>query len=790
MTTTKEDLEQRLKKEIAFSEFTKSIIDNICSTDRKHSPEIKEYSTQLLNNTYIELNTQNAESRIDILQSMIYRYPDEYTVYLNLGILYYNTGKPSEAKPYFRFVLLLNPDNIIALCHLVMIYLSFNIEYSIKIFTKVLILTENNDDKNIRDMINNIRTALNNAEKTSNVSILDKYIIDSILDNSMQNNIPLVVKDALEKRVNDISTLLNECKDTDSERKYILEVLFYEPKNISALIAMAMLCDKLNKPMIKMSYLMMILKVDPKNKEALIQLGLSYRFTNKEWSLQIIKYVNSLYPQDPSICNNLAVLYNDNNYYSESKQLLIDLLNKNLPEDHIHISILCNLSTICGCLSQNELSIEYSNKALKLVDKIYKTKGHKMGINALHTKLMAYNNRLYDTDLVYKEHLKINDYFKDYERMHEVKYKKGSLKVEGRIKIGYISSDIKNHVVSKFMIDLTRSHDRTKFEIWIFLLCKQIDSIAEEYRKEIDHMILLQGSDSEAADIIKNAGINILIELNGHTCDNRIGILAYKPAPIQISYLGYPNTSGLDEIDYRLTDSIADHPDSLQKYSEKIIRMPGCFLLYNSLIFNPIMGFGIIEPKPEKTENASIILGAINRPAKNHKALLNVWGQILKRSVGTKILFKMKSIGDVEEEKKKYAKYLSLTDLNRIIVLEYQSTNDGYLELFNKIDIMLDTMPYSGTTTTCDALYMSTPVVTMYNKDYHAHNVTSSILINCGHPELVTNSEEEYIQKIVELSKDTERIDNYKKTLRQDFLNSQNPIEFTRKFEQCLVDII
>jgi len=788
MTMTEEDLQQRLKREIAYSEFTKSTIDNVCSANRKHSPEIKEYSMQLLNNTYIELTSISIEDRIDLLHSMIFRYPSEYTVYLNLGVLYYNTGKPIEARTFFRFVLLLNKDNIIALCHLAMIYLSFNTEYSTKIFTKVLTLTENNEDKNIRDMINNVRKAINQTEKVYNESILDKYIINAILDSSYEN-VPLDVKNALEKRVNDICQLLNT-SDHDSKRKYILEVLFYEPGNISALIAMAALYDKLNKPLIKMSYLMMILRVDPKHKEALIQLGLSYRFTNKEWSLQIIKYVHSLYPQDPSICNNLAVLYNDNNYYSESKQLLINLLESGLEENAIHVSILCNLSTTCGCLSQNALSIEYSDKALRLVDKIHKNGGNKMlGINALHTKLMAYNNRLYDNDLVYKEHLKINDYFKDYKRLHAVKYVKGSYTGTGRIKIGYISSDIKNHVVSKFMIDLARSHDRDKFEIWIFLLCKQIDSIAEEYKKKVDHMVLLQGSDSEMANVINTAGIHILIELNGHTCDNRIGVMAYKPAPIQVSYLGYPNTTGLDEIDYRITDCVADHPDSLQKYSEKLVRMSGCFLLYNSLIFNPIMGFGVIEPKSKDSADKSIILGAINRPAKNHRMLLDIWGKILKSSAGTKILFKMKSLCNVEEEKKKFAKYLSI-DEDRIIVLEYQGTNDGYLELFDKIDIMMDTMPYSGTTTTCDALYMSTPVVTMYNKDYHAHNVTSSILINCGHSELVSYSEEEYIQKIVDLSGDPERIGNYKKTLRQDFLNSQNPIEFTRKFEQCLVDMM
>ncbi len=135
------------------------------------------------------------------------------------------------------------------------------------------------------------------------------------------------------------------------------------------------------------------------------------------------------------------------------------------------------------------------------------------------------------------------------------------------------------------------------------------------------------------------------------------------------------------------------------------------------------------------------------------------------------------------------AKLLDI-DENRIIIHEYQKINDSYYGIFNQIDILLDTMPYSGTTTTCDSLYMSTPIITRYNKDYHVQNVTASILNSIGHEELVSYSDSEYIEKTIALINDISRINNYKTSLRTEFLNKQNPIDFTRKFENLLVSSI
>ena len=363
-----------------------------------------------------------------------------------------------------------------------------------------------------------------------------------------------------------------------------------------------------------------------------------------------------------------------------------------------------------------------------------------------------------------------------------------------RINIGYVSSDFIQHAVSNFILPILEHHDETCFTVTLFFTKYFTEFMSDNKYHRIHqkcNTINLQNTPvSDAVNLIRNLHIDVLIDLNGYTEKNRIDIFAKQPAPIQMSYIGYPNTVGSSEIiQYRITDHIADPPTSNQWFAEKRLYMSTCFLLFKSVLQS--------EPLLYNTNNTEwIILGSMNRESKNSEELLSIWKQILLQSTHTKIVIKLNTTIDNQIHIERYYDKLGVGDepgkisKNRIIFSTYGSTSD-YFTLFSNIDIMLDTFPYSGTTTTCNALYNSVPVVTLSHKHLHAHNVTASLLQNCGFPELIATSHEQYINIVLSLSKDKPRLRRYrgeggKGEIHQKFQQLMNPNIFMPQYETLI----
>ena len=248
-----------------------------------------------------------------------------------------------------------------------------------------------------------------------------------------------------------------------------------------------------------------------------------------------------------------------------------------------------------------------------------------------------------------------------------------------------------------------------------------------------------------------------------------------------MTYLGYPNTTGLRSIKYRITDSIVDPLTTTQPYSEQLVRLNGSFLLYKP--------FHQKNPVKWKTAVHSdyIILGAINKENKNSKHALETWATILNQCPTAKLLIKLETFDNTEERREFYTRILR-TSSDRIIIVN-KLTNEEYPELFSKIDIVLDTFPYSGTTTTCNSLFNSIPVVTLYHENCHAHNVSSSILIHSGLSEFVAYSQKEYIDIVVDLVNTPDKLDYYKSIVRNHFLKLMEPTAFMKEYENVLTNL-
>jgi predicted O-linked N-acetylglucosamine transferase (SPINDLY family) len=270
-----------------------------------------------------------------------------------------------------------------------------------------------------------------------------------------------------------------------------------------------------------------------------------------------------------------------------------------------------------------------------------------------------------------------------------------------------------------------------------------------------------------------------LIDLDGNTANNSLAAFALRPAPIQMTYLGYPNTTGLKTIQYRITDSVADNISTKQMYSEELVRLPTCFLCYDSVYQKRTY-------PPNPTNPKQIILSALNKEPKNTLYILDIWRRVLAASPTTILLIRLDSFDNVEGRMEYYSIHHDVTK-DRLI-LRTKMHDEEYNQIFTQVDILLDTAPYSGTTTTCNALLNSLPVVTLYNPDYHASNVSASILKHAGIDGLVAYSADEYVDIITTMIRDISILDRHKRSIREKFLNLMKPSRFMPPYEKMLLE--
>jgi predicted O-linked N-acetylglucosamine transferase (SPINDLY family) len=450
---------------------------------------------------------------------------------------------------------------------------------------------------------------------------------------------------------------------------------------------------------------------------------------------------------------------------------LIDLLETNNSSSvEKMLFAYANLAYIYMTNGKFEKFFYYHTKLMEMYDPNNKKANYIYITRIAFQNYVSVCNYIYDDSDRYKICRAINDTFVEERPFHF-----GNRRRPNKIRIGYVSSDgLDGHAVTNFISPIIANHDRDKFEIYLLTekACQYNNcTIFEIYNKPL----------TDCTSYIYNNNIDILIDIDGYTSSNHLEIFSKHPAPIQVTYLGYPNTLGLDFIEYRITDNYADDSKSLQIFSEKLLRMPRCFLLFKSIIQeNPVKYRGV--------DPTCIVLGSLNRENKSTDHVLSVWKRVLEALPNTKLLIKLDGIDSLEERKERYITHLGVTE-ERLIIIE-KCDNDEYCELFSKIDILLDTFPYSGTTTSCNALFNSIPVVTMYHKNYHAHNVTSSMLMNCGLQELITYTPDEYVNKVIELCNTPEKINDYKKTIGKLFNELMNPVEFMKDYEQIFINLV
>lgn len=311
---------------------------------------------------------------------------------------------------------------------------------------------------------------------------------------------------------------------------------------------------------------------------------------------------------------------------------------------------------------------------------------------------------------------------------------------ERRLKVGYLSPDFRRHSVAYFLEPLFEHHDPAKVEVFAYANMAGGDDVTARLKRHVDHWrdVLALG-DAELAGQVRADGIDILVDLAGHTRGNRLGTFALRAAPVQVSYLGYPATTGLAEMDWRITDAWADPPEMTEAFhSERLLRLDHGFLCYR-----PPDDAPDIQPPPSASAG-HVTFGSFNNLAKLTDNAIRLWSDILHAVPGSRLKLKAKALGDDTVQAAIGARFAAHGIAAERLDLLAWITGPSPLSAYHGIDIALDTYPYHGTTTTLEALWMGVPVVTMAG-GWHASRVGVSILARAKLDEMIAANATDYV---------------------------------------------
>jgi len=356
------------------------------------------------------------------------------------------------------------------------------------------------------------------------------------------------------------------------------------------------------------------------------------------------------------------------------------------------------------------------------------------------------------------------------------------------LRVGYVSPDLRRHSVAYFIESVLRSYDPSRFEIVCYSDAVRPDDVTTRLKSYVKLWRNIVGvDDAMVADAIRQDRIDILVDLAGHTACNRQLVFARRPAPVQVTYLGYCNTTGQDAIDHALTDAhldppaTDDSPDGQQWHSEHLVRLPGCFVCYHP----PQDAPDVVVPPC--VANGFVTFGSFNNFTKITPAMLHVWAQVLHATPVARLLIKAPGLGDpvLRHTTTRALQELGIST-DRVELLDREPSYAKHMATYGRVDIALDTYPYHGTTTTCEAMWMGVPTITLAGPT-RVSRVGVSLLSNAGLSDLIASTPEAYVEIARALASDIERLTSLRTSMRER-LRTTGLIDaprFTRELEKA-----
>jgi protein O-GlcNAc transferase len=505
-----------------------------------------------------------------------------------------------------------------------------------------------------------------------------------------------------------------------------------------------------------------------------------------------------LNPEDAGVRNNLGLALSSLGRGEEAQQSFLEAirLHPGYPEAHNNLAILYERfgrtsEAIDCCLAALRLRPAYPEAHLNLANALKSQGRHDEALahyrEALRLKpdyLEARSSLLFSLcypaglspELVFAEHSAFGAAYRFAAAPHDNDPQPGR-----PLRIGYLSADFRSHAVARFIEPVLRHHDRSRFQVVCYSNVTAPDETSTRLGALAGRLVNIAGMpDQEAAELIRGDRIDILVDLSGHTADNRLALCARKPAPVQVTWLGYPHSTGLQSMDYRITDAVSDPPGASERFhSEQLLRLPGSFSCFAPPEEAPPVG------ELPALSAGLLTFGSFNNPAKITPETVALWAGVLRRVPASRMLIR----GYSRANRGSRARLLGLFAANGIGAgrLDLRGNTASYrehLELYCELDIALDCIPYNGTTTTCEALWMGVPVLTLAG-DSHRSRVGATLLQSVGLPDLIASSPGEFLDRAAALAGDLGELARLRGALRGKMADSPltDGASFTRNLE-------
>ncbi len=354
------------------------------------------------------------------------------------------------------------------------------------------------------------------------------------------------------------------------------------------------------------------------------------------------------------------------------------------------------------------------------------------------------------------------------------------------LRIGVVSPDFRSHSVAYFLESLFTSVNLTKLILYAYSNTPNPDDTTARLRSYCHHWREISNmSDEHAAELIEKDAVDILVDVAGHTSGNRLPLFARHPATVQVTWLGYPFTTGLSRVEYRITDALADPPGADTACTESLLRLSPSFLCYSPPSSSPAPAY------LRSGRGTGLVMGSFNSVPKLNDNVIDLWSQALSSIPDSKLLLKHKSFNDSSVEQRIRARFeANGLAAQRLEIRGYAEGVSDHLATYREVDVALDPFPYNGTTTTCEALWMGVPVVTLAG-DRHFGRVGVSILTNVGFDELIAKTSREYIAILQRMNSDRDYLGSLHSRARPALTESPvcNRDTFARQFETAMLEI-
>jgi predicted O-linked N-acetylglucosamine transferase (SPINDLY family) len=361
---------------------------------------------------------------------------------------------------------------------------------------------------------------------------------------------------------------------------------------------------------------------------------------------------------------------------------------------------------------------------------------------------------------------------------------------ERRLRVGFIGGDFRNHAIMRFFEPMALSYDRQKLEFRCYMTMPHDDAVTAVIRSAVDHFEHVHTLRfQQLAERLRGDQLDIVIDLAGHTVGNRIECFHHRPAPLQLTWFGQPSTPGLTAFDYRIVDSHTDPIGTEGNSVERLLRIEPC-----GFAFRAASGAPDVQPPPSQREDSptrgTITFGSYSNLTKMNDETFALWAKILNDVPGSTLLLRHTALGSpgvkADVHRRLAAAGLGDAAVERVQIFGPAENPQSMMNEYHRVDIALDTFPYSGMTTTCESLWMGVPVVSLA-MDRSASRYSMSILTNCGMSELVAHTPEDYVRIAVELARDPARLAQLRSSVRERMSRVVcNGPDFAKRFETAM----